>query len=682
MSLPESTPDRRSIDPSGLSEISGLFDQQNEQLKEAFTLLKESEEKFRSAFRTSPDSINLNRLSDGKYIDINEGFTQLTGYTWNDVEGKTSNDINIWYDGEDRLKLLNSIRETGKVLNLEAKFRLKDGSVKTGLMSASVLRFGKEEVILSVTRDIDEIVKARAVIRESEEKFLQLAENIDDIFWLSEGNEVVYVNSALERKFGFKKEKFQSDLTAISQIIHPDDLAVYNDMAAVKFSKNSDPVKCQLRIIDAFDKLHWVWVRLFPIIDENNNITRVAGIASDVTFQKEIEVELRAAKEKAQESDHLKSAFLANLSHEIRTPMNGIIGFSGLLAREVPDNPAFKSYVEVINKCNQQLLHIIDDLVDVSKIEVGQMQLHENACQLGPIFEDLFVLYSQELKRLDKNNIELIKEYDSTRQNILFADEYRLRQILMNLLNNSVKFTQQGIIRFGFVTDEPDMVKFFVEDTGIGIDKTHLELIFKPFRQIDNSTTKIYGGTGLGLSICKGLLKLMGGTIYVDSQPGKGSVFSFALPDKIKNQDNITRNISATTKSKHDIMQFEGKTALVVEDDDMNYSFLEELLTSTGMIINRASDGPEAVEKAVKANPEIIIMDIRLPVMNGLEATKMIREKGVRSPIIAQTAYAMSEDKEKCLAAGCDDYVSKPIHKDLLLKKIAYQIHKQSIFPK
>jgi PAS domain S-box-containing protein len=659
-----------------LTKLNDLLQKQHEELKKTYGRLQDSEEKFRVAFKTSPDAVNINRLSDGLYIDINDGFTQMTGYTLDDVSGKTSRDINIWYDPADRQKLINSLSGKGKATNIEARFQLKNGTTKTALMSASTLKFGNETYILSVTRDIDEIVKARAKVKESEERFRQLAENINDIFWLSEGETILYINSAFEEQFGFDRNFLLSKNADHRSVVCQEDYAVYDEIINIKYVDGAVPISRQLRFYDRSRNIRWVWVRLFPILDKHGKVFRVAGIASDITVQKENEFELRAAKDKAQESDQLKSAFLANLSHEIRTPMNGIIGFSGLLTREATNNANSKHYVEIINKCNEQLLHIIDDLVDISKIEANQMQLNEQECNISALIEDLYVIYTQELEKLCKNSVQLIRKYNPAQiGDVIMTDEYRLRQILMNLMHNAVKFTNNGHIAIGYQKTNDNLIRFFVEDTGIGIPEKQIQNLFKPFRQLDNTTTKIFGGSGLGLSICKGLVRLMGGTISVDSIWGEGSVFHFSIPYHLpKTQPSPPK----THKTKEESQRLDGANVLIVEDDDMSYAFLEEYLSSTGMEVIRASSGIEAIEKTEKFNPELIIMDIRLPLMNGLEATRKLREKGIRVPIIAQTAYAMSEDKEICLDAGCDDYISKPIHKELLLKKIIYHLHKKN----
>ncbi len=656
-----------------LTRLNNLLTSQNVELAQTQRLLKENEEKFSAAFKISPDSVNINRMSDGLYIDINDGFTRMTGYERADVIGKTSNEIKIWVNPADRESMVEQLKTKSTVSNMEFLFRRKDGSILTGLMSASVLKFGVETYLLTVTRNIDEIVQARAVIKASEEKFQQFAENIDDIFWLTEGEQLIYVNSALERKLGLSPSLFDNVSSTIEYVL-PEDYPVFKELVDLKNTAGAKPISRQVRIVDRQGMIRWLWIRLFPILNDQHKVYRIAGIASDISQQKENERELRLAKEKAQESDQLKSAFLANLSHEIRTPMNGITGFLGLLIREIPDNPTCNHYVEIINKCNEQLLHIIDDLVDISKIEANQMQLQEQECDIPALMNDLYTIYHQELERMNKSSIHLIKDFKPDEKDVFITDEYRLRQIMMNLLNNAVKFTHNGRIAFGYKKQTNGLL-FFVEDTGIGIPEIHIPSLFKPFRQLENNDTKTYDGSGLGLSICKGLVKLMGGDISVESAPGEGSRFSFMIPHILPRKPIPSPRTAAHSKNP----QLEGISVLIVEDDDMSYAFLNEYLCGCGMEIMRASSGIEAIEKVERFNPQLIIMDIRLPLMSGLDATKKLRANGIKTPIIAQTAYAMSEDKKICMDAGCDDYISKPIHKDLLLKKITYHISRNTV---
>jgi PAS domain S-box-containing protein len=649
--------------------LNELLQNQNDELKRTYRLLQENEEKFRAAFKTSPDSVNINRLEDGMFIEINDGFTQLTGYTWEDVNGKTSLDISIWADLDARKQLIEKLKASGSVINMEARFRMKNGDIRIGLISAKILNLQDEKYILSVTRDIEETIKAQVALKESEEKFIQFAENIDDVFWISEQDRLLYINTAIERKFGIPQEEILANPFIISEMIHADDLPVYHRLLRVGNTRTKKPFSGQFRITDPHGKIRWIWARLFPIYNSDNKLYRIAGIASDITTQKQIEFELRTAKEKAQESDHLKSAFLANISHEIRTPMNGIIGFSALLGKEEDDPDVKEQYLKIIKKSGDQLLHIIDDLVDISKIESGQMHIFRHACNINGLLHEIRIFYLQELQRLKKHNIELMLQAElSDAASIIETDENRLRQILTNLLNNAVKFTESGQIRFGCVQEDLGFIKFFVEDTGIGIENELAGIIFEPFRQADYTTSKQYGGTGLGLSISRGLVYLLGGKIWMESKPGIGSVFYFTIPGQTGSADQ--ENFADDHMSRQNYY-WGKKKILVVEDDDINFKYIKEVLSTTGIKIIRATTGLMAVEETDRSKPDLILMDIRLPVMTGLDAARKIRSTGSRIPIIAQTAYVMPEDRSACLEAGCNDFLPKPASMDMLLKKIS-----------
>lgn len=660
-------------DQQKLTLLNELLKQQNEQLKQAYALLKESEEKFRLAFKTHPDALNIIRLSDGMYIEVNEGFTHLTGYTPEDIKGKTSIEVNIWNDIHDRHRLISELRKNGKVENLEAKFRFKDGSIHHGLISASIITLTYEDYILSVIHDLEEMVKERVSARESEKRLMQFADQIDDVFWIAERDRILYFNSSLERNFGYNQEEFIRKLPELHKIVYPDDLPVFNELKSSWLNEKVQTNMQQLRVYDSTGNIRWIWIRLFPIVGATH--FRIAGMVSDITTLKVIENELRIAKEKAQESDQLKSAFLANLSHEIRTPMNGIIGFAGLLMREVKNTAVSEKYIDMINKCAEQLLRIVDDLVDISKIEANHMTINNAKCNVASIIDDLYVLFSQELDRSGKADIMLVKQYDPMlKAEDMYLDEFRIRQILMNLLVNAIKFTEKGAIEFGFFKEDNQRLVFYVKDTGIGIPEEKLDGIFKPFIHFNEDAIKAQNGAGLGLSICKGLITLMGGNIWVESEPGIGSTFSFSLK-----YERVQVPVHEAIPPAKVYQAWKGKKVLIVEDDDMNFVYLAEILSSSNMQIIRAENGLEAVEKTMSEKPELIIMDIRLPLMNGLDATRQIRSSGNKTPIIVQTAYAMSEDKQVCMNAGCDDYISKPIHKDLLLKKIAYHMHKKNM---
>src|SRR3989339_71460 len=405
-----------------------------------------------------------------------------------------------------------------------------------------------------------------------------------------------------------------------------------------------------------------------PVTDIDGNITGIASFVNDVTDHIKKEEELEKAKQKAEDSDNLKSYFLANMSHEIRTPMNGILGFAELLKDPDINEEKKLEYVERINSCGIHLLHLINDIIDISKLEAGKIAVYERECSLSALFFELFFFFQSENVRNDKSKIELVlqKEIEDDKGRIL-TDITRLRQILTNLIGNAIKFTRQGQVAFGYTFKDKQNVLFFVKDTGIGIPKEKLSIIFDRFRQVDSSTTRKFGGTGLGLAISKGLVELLGGTIWVESEEHEGSVFYFTIPNKIHNAKTEIKEESGESN----VYNWSDKLILIVEDEYTNYEYILGILEDTFVKILYAPTATKAIELAEQnKNIHLILMDIKLPDMSGLEATKIIHKFNPGIPVVAQTAYAMTEDKSKALNAGCVAYLSKPYDVDIFLRVI------------
>ncbi|HOI31192.1 MAG TPA: ATP-binding protein, partial [Bacteroidales bacterium] len=392
-------------------------------------------------------------------------------------------------------------------------------------------------------------------------------------------------------------------------------------------------------------------------------------IIGDVSKRKMTEYELIKALEKAEESDKLKTAFLTSMSHEIRTPMNHIIGFVDFLRDpDLPQNER-EEYSQIVFDSGQVLLRLIDDIIDIAKIESGQMRLHKTNFVLNEMIHNLYRSYDQLRTKKGKQELNFKLNIPAHISNLTVnTDAVRLQQIFSNLLDNAFKFTDTGTIEMGFEIIDRQL-HFFVKDTGVGISKDKHELIFKRFRQLDYSSTKKYGGTGLGLSIIKGLIDLLEGEVILKSEPGTGSEFRFTIPAAIVQiESKPTPDIKELDHTYH----WPDKQILIVEDERMNYNLLLVMLRPTRVKVLWAMDGEEAIQliRDGKEKIDLILMDIRLPRTNGYEATEAIKKLRPDIPVIAQTAYAMDIEIQKAQQAGCDAYITKPIDRHQLLETI------------
>lgn len=411
--------------------------------------------------------------------------------------------------------------------------------------------------------------------------------------------------------------------------------------------------------IDADGRQKWTRINVMrnPLNNDPSKIEMVC-VNYDITELKETEKNLIEAKNKAEVSDRLKSAFLANMSHEIRTPLNAIVGFSNLIA-ETEDPDERREYVAIVQENNELLLKLISDILDLSKIEAGTLEFNDVEFDVNQMCQE--IVRSLSLKVLDKP-VEL-RFGDHLPECRLVGDKTRITQVLINFINNALKFTREGSVTLGYRCDDGMMLTFYVEDTGTGIPEQEQESVFERFVKLNSFVQ----GTGLGLAISKSIVEQMGGRIGLNSEPGKGSCFWFTHP-YIR-----TRSVSAVASDAEmrqpGVSEGEMPVVLVAEDTDSNF-LLVSLILKKGYEVLRAHNGAEAVRMCREFAPDVVLMDMKMPVMDGLEATRQIREAGSSVPIIAVTAYAYDSDRAKALDVGCDDYIAKPLTGDVLKKKL------------
>ncbi len=411
-------------------------------------------------------------------------------------------------------------------------------------------------------------------------------------------------------------------------------------------------------------------ITLFPLVSFINGLT--FSFEKELRYKNIISKEREAlmrAKIKAEESDLLKTSFLSNMSHEIRTPMNAILGFSNLLSHNEISNAEKDEFVNLIRINGKNLLTLVEDIIDISKIDSGQLQVKNSPVCLHEILKDVYDTFWDDIKRRGLLNIKLyLNEGISDKKTMILTDAFRLRQVLINLVGNGIKFTDRGFVEFGYELNNEDVLHFYVKDTGIGLPKGKEDQVFERFSKFSNEKQKmLYGGTGIGLSIAKDVVNLMGGKIWVESEEKVGSTFFFTIP--------YHRVSNVFSKPEIDIpvnkYNWEGKTFLVAEDEEDNFRYLEVALSISNASLIWARNGAEAVDIFNRIeNIDLVLMDIKMPEMDGYTATKEIKIKNKNVPVIAQTAYAMSEEKEKSKQAGCDDYIAKPINYGDLLKVI------------
>jgi signal transduction histidine kinase/CheY-like chemotaxis protein len=490
--------------------------------------------------------------------------------------------------------------------------------------------------------------------------------NLSPAFFFSPESIAIFPFHCLSIPYGFfvffYDEKTEQDISGLSIVIRQ----IIN-MATEKLDKLS--LLDELKSLNAaFDKK--VRERTQELIDKNNQLKK------EIETLKHAGIPGKIFIEPVDKSPDMDQSLLMNISHEIRTPLNGILGFAEIIRKNELESSEKDKYINIIKSCGKSILKIVDDVIDLSNIENGQVKIIKEDFQLGKFMTDIYDYFKNDELFRQKETVEIRLSMNLDGQLFINADRKRVWQILINIIGNALKYTEKGFIEIGCKIQETDQPKkgnqdllFTVKDTGIGIDKNMQDRVFDRFVKIEHESTRLYGGTGLGLSIAHDLVKMMEGKIWFDSEVGVGSQFYFLLPNSVLALSVKDKLISSKElKAKYNWL---GKRVLIVEDDEMSFVYLKEILRSSQIEILHAKNGRIAVE-LTEANPNIdlVLMDIKLPELDGYEATKKIKLIRPAIPVIAQTAYAMADDQQKILQAGCDDYISKPINRRKLLQTI------------
>ncbi len=639
--------------------------------------LKESQERFKTLSDITFEGILIH--DKGIASDLNLSLAKMFGYNKEELLGKNlikllvaSESLPIVYENISK-KHARGYRITGIKKN-GTKFPVE-------IEAKSVFLHNNKTIRVVAFRDISVRVKAEKAYKSSEEKFKKAFLTSPDAIIISEldSEKFVMVNNSFKTILGYTDEDVIGKTSLEFNLWK--DLSTRNELRK-ELEKNGTVLNMVAGFHTKSGEIKTALVSASVV--ELSGIPHVLSIARDIsdrivaenklqelnkellkqnTKLEQLNKDLKAAKQKAEESDQLKSAFLANMSHEIRTPMNGILGFSSLLKNMNITMQERLTYLNIIEQSGKRLLNIINDLIDISKIESGQMKVKKTSTDIRKQLISICTFFSQEAKQ---KNIELVLQNNAKKQPLtLITDEDKLLAILTNLIKNALKYTKEGSIIIGY-RRKNKLLEFFVKDTGIGIAKDRQNAIFERFIQADIKDRDAYEGAGLGLAITKAYVNMLGGKIRVESEEGKGSTFYFTLPDD--NPEKAEQGIASQTKTIN-IGSIPKLNILIAEDEPFSDQLLTVVLNKVTNNIYHVKSGLQAVEVFTK-HPEIdlIMMDIKMREMDGYEAAAKIRALNKDVVIIAQTAYALAGDREKALEAGCNDYLAKPIIKSKVLE--------------
>ncbi len=657
---------------------------------------QEALQKFEQLFRNNPVMMALTAIPDLVLADVNNAFEQTLGYSQDELSGKSWKDLQILAPS-DLEKLERHLAEEDVLSNIEMRMRHKDGSIRYGLFSAQYLKANGQSSVLIAIKDITNLKKTEAYLKASEQRLRAITESVlDAIIMINSEGRVSFWNPAATTIFGYTKEEALKQ--PVADLIIPPSLRDAHTLALEDFAKCGKgkvfEKTLELKAVRKNGKEIPVSLSCAPVLIHNQ--WHAVGILRDITNEKmaqeklvKMNLELKKAMEranqmaiKAEAANKAKSIFLANMSHEIRTPLNAILGFAQVLQSDPRFPEDLLGILDIINRSGEHLLGIINDILEISKIEAGRITLSLSTFNLHDLILEIERMFKP---KAESKGLDFTIEYQPGYTEWIETDRIKLRQVLINIVGNAIKFTARGYVKVRISCEQPSgesnrlLLTFEVEDSGPGISPEEIKHLFKPFSQTSEGMK--VGGTGLGLSISQGYLDVMNGKLSVKSKPNKGSLFIIQIP--VKAFDLKAERASKKEEYKYVTgIKFEGATPkiLIVDDNPGNRKLLGVILERVGFSVKKASGGSEALEIFEDWSPDLVFMDIRMPEMDGYETTKRIKKIRKDVPVVAVTASVFAISEKRFTEAGFDDYIRKPFKQNEIFEAIRKFVDVDYIF--
>ena len=641
--------------------------------------LKITEQRSRALIENAPDGIVMIDKT-GRFTYASPPAIRMFGYSTTEIGFLNPDELTHPDDLPMVLETMGRLfQDPCCVPTIQYRFKHKNGnwfwieSTFSNLLETP----GIESIVINF-RNITDRKLAEDKLREREQQFRKLSRGIEQspaaVIITDTAGCIEYVNPVFTTMTGYSLERVKGK---VARILKPDRTSEEVHHRIWKTILNGKVWTGEYLSKKMNGQSYCESVSVAPILDPQGVITDFIITMEDISERKKMISELVEARKKAEESDHLKSTFLANMSHEIRTPMNAIVGFAEMLSDPSLSHEDRTRFAHIVQSRSDDLMHIINDLLEISRIESGNITVIKCEFSINEVLGDIGVVFNQRLERLKRANLTLhIEQALPDKLSVIESDIHIFKQVFSNLIENAIKYTHSGSIHCGYLPPVKNEITFYTRDTGIGISPENQAVIFEHFRQADIENRSQYSGTGLGLAICKGALANIGGKIWVESEPGKGSAFYFTLPyhhkEPVPDRDKSPQHNGMVNEKSGDHFLWPGKHILIVEDEPTNMEFLKIILGKTQVGITPAENALALRNHYQRLDQfDLVLLDVRLPDASGWDLAREIKAIVPGLPIIAQTAYAMSTDLQRSISAGCDSFISKPINKAKLLKMLS-----------